>query len=47
MVLLFSSLSKSYAKNGGIAKGPYIFEPLVTFVTKLLFLILRENYKDT
>jgi F-type H+-transporting ATPase subunit a len=31
MVLLFSSLAKSYAKNG-VAKGPgRIFEPLVTY----------------
>jgi F-type H+-transporting ATPase subunit a len=33
MVLLFSSLAKSYAKNGGIAKGPgRIFEPLVVYI---------------
>ena len=33
MLFLFSSLSKSYAKNGGIAKGAgRIFEPLVLFI---------------
>ena len=33
MFLLFSGLSKSYAKNGGIAKGPgRFFEPIVLFI---------------
>ncbi|TGD58673.1 F0F1 ATP synthase subunit A [Flavobacterium humi] len=33
MFLLFTSLGKSFAKNGGISKGPgRIFEPLVLFV---------------
>jgi F-type H+-transporting ATPase subunit a len=33
MFFLFSSLAKSYAKNGGIAKGAgRIFEPLVLFI---------------
>ena len=33
MFLLFSSLSRSYSKNGGIAKGAgRIFEPLVLFI---------------
>ncbi len=33
MFLLFSGLAKSYAKNGGIAKGPgRFFEPLVLYV---------------
>ena len=33
MLVLFSSLAKSYAKNGGIAKGAgRVFEPLVIYV---------------
>jgi F-type H+-transporting ATPase subunit a len=44
MVLLFSSLAKSYAKNGG-AKGPgRIFEPLVVYIRdEILFLILERK----
>src|SRR5690606_38844845 len=33
MVLLFSGLAKSYAKNGGIAKGMgRFFEPIVLYI---------------
>jgi F-type H+-transporting ATPase subunit a len=43
MVLLFSSLAKSY-ENGGIAKGPgRIFEPLVVYIRDVLFLILERK----
>ena len=48
MVLLFSSLAKSYAKNGGIAKGPgRIFEPLVVYIRDEIAIpnIGEKNYK--
>jgi F-type H+-transporting ATPase subunit a len=50
MVLLFSSLAKSYAKKCGIAKGPgRIFEPLVVYiyVTKLLSNIGEKKLQNT
>jgi F0F1-type ATP synthase membrane subunit a len=46
MVLLFSSLAKSYAKNGGIAKDLGVFEPLVVYIRdEIAIPNIRENYK--
>jgi F-type H+-transporting ATPase subunit a len=48
MFLLFSSLAKSYGKNGGIAKGPgRIFEPLVLYIRDEMAIpnIGEKNYK--
>lgn len=48
MFLLFSSLAKSYSKNGGIAKGPgRIFEPLVLYIRDEMAIpnIGEKNYK--
>lgn len=48
MFFLFSSLAKSYAKNGGIAKGAgRIFEPLVVYIRDEIAIpnIGEKNYK--
>lgn len=48
MFLLFTSLAKSYAKNGGIAKGAgRIFEPIVLFIRDDIAIpnIGAKNYK--
>ncbi len=48
MFLLFTSLAKSYAKNGSIAKGPgRIFEPIVLFIRDDIAIpnIGIKNYK--
>ena len=48
MFFLFSSLAKSYAKNGGIAKGiGRIFEPIVLYVRDDIAIpnIGEKNYK--
>ena len=48
MFFLFTSLAKSYAKNGSIAKGPgRIFEPLVMFIRDDIAIpnIGVKNYK--
>ena len=48
MFFLFSSLARSYAKNGGIAKGPgRIFEPLVLYIRDEMAIpnIGQKNYK--
>ena len=48
MFLLFTSLAKSYAKNGSIAKGPgRIFEPIVLFIRDDIAIpnIGVKNYK--
>jgi F-type H+-transporting ATPase subunit a len=43
MVLLFSSLAKSYAKSG-IAKGPgRIFEPLVVYIRDEIAILILER----
>ena len=48
MFFLFSSLARSYAKNGGIAKGAgRIFEPLVVYIRDEIAIpnIGEKNYK--
>jgi F-type H+-transporting ATPase subunit a len=48
MFFIFSSLAKSYAKNGGIAKGAgRIFEPLVVYIRDEIAIpnIGEKNYK--
>ncbi|WPR72222.1 F0F1 ATP synthase subunit A [Flavobacterium sp. NG2] len=49
MLWLFSSLAKSYAKNGGIASGPgRIFEPIVLYVRDEIAIpnIGEKKYKN-